>query len=67
MIKNIKIHNILDMIENSKFIEPNKYIHSKIIIYLLKCFLWFFKVQWVQENQGVTFLVVPPKDALPNH
>ncbi len=25
---------------------------KKIYIY----FLWFFKVQWVQENQGVTFL-----------
>jgi len=22
----------------------------------------FLKVQWVQGNQGVTFLVVPPKD-----
>jgi hypothetical protein len=28
------------------------------------CFLWFFKIKWVQENQGVTFLVVPPKDGL---
>jgi len=23
----------------------------------------FFKVWWVQENQDVTFLMVPPKDA----
>ncbi len=23
-----------------------------------------FKIQWVQENQGVMFLVVPPKDML---
>jgi hypothetical protein len=29
-----------------------------------KCFLWFFKVRWVQKSQGVTFLVVPPKDGL---
>jgi hypothetical protein len=21
--------------------------------YLFKCFLWFFKIWWVQENQGV--------------
>jgi hypothetical protein len=27
-----------------------------------KCFLWFFKVQWVGENQGVMFIMVPPKD-----
>ncbi len=32
--------------------------------YLFKCFLWFFKVQWVHENQGVMFLVVSPKDGL---
>jgi hypothetical protein len=30
---------------------------------LFMCLLWFFKVQWVKENQGVTFLVVSPKDA----
>ncbi len=29
MIKNIKIHNILNMIEISKFIEPNKCTHEK--------------------------------------
>jgi hypothetical protein len=32
---------------------------------LFKCFLWFFKVQWVQENQGVTFLVVHLRTLLP--
>jgi hypothetical protein len=26
---------------------------------LFKCFLWFFKIQWVQGNQAVMFLVVP--------
>jgi len=29
-----------------------------------KCFLRFFKVWWVQENQDVTFLVVPPTDKI---
>jgi hypothetical protein len=29
-----------------------------------KCLLRFFKVLWVHENQGVTFLVVPPKDMI---
>jgi hypothetical protein len=63
MIKNIKMHNILDIIEISKSMEPNKCIQ---IMFLwkcsFKCFLWFFKVWWVQENQGVTFLMVSPKD-----
>jgi hypothetical protein len=30
MIRNIKIHNILNIIEISKPKEPNKYIHKKI-------------------------------------
>jgi hypothetical protein len=29
MIKNIKIKNIIDIIENSKFMEPNKCSHLK--------------------------------------
>jgi hypothetical protein len=31
MIKNIKIHNILDIIEISKYIELKKYTHGKIL------------------------------------
>ncbi len=27
MVRNIKIHNIIDIIENSKFMELNKCIH----------------------------------------
>jgi hypothetical protein len=38
------------------------YSKKKLWICLFKCFLWIFKVQWVQENQGVRFLMVPPKD-----
>jgi len=30
----------------------------------LSVFLIFFKIQWVQENKGMTFLVVPPKDKI---
>jgi len=30
MISNIKIHNIFDIIEISKSMEPNKCIHKKI-------------------------------------
>jgi len=30
--------------------------------YLLKCFLYILKVQWVQKNWGLTFLMVPPND-----
>jgi hypothetical protein len=29
MIRNIEIHNVLDIIQNSKFMEPNKCIHQK--------------------------------------
>jgi hypothetical protein len=53
MIRNIKIYNILDIIEISKYVELYIYIFM------------IFKVQWVQENQGVTFLVIPPKDREP--
>jgi len=46
MIKNIKIHNILDMIEISKSIERNKCTHeTNLQKKLFKYFLWFFKVQ----------------------
>ncbi len=37
------------------------------LIYIYICFVWFFKVWWVQENQGVTFLVVPLKDAFAHY
>jgi hypothetical protein len=30
----------------------------------LSVFLRFFKVEWVLEKQGVTFLMVPPKDKI---
>jgi hypothetical protein len=62
MTRNIKIHNILDIIQISKFVKLNKCIHEKKWQHLFKCFLWFFKVWWIQENQGVMFLVVPLKD-----
>jgi hypothetical protein len=26
---------------------------KKLWKYLFKCFLWLFKVRWVEENQGV--------------
>jgi hypothetical protein len=39
------------------------YSLKKLWKYLLKCFPWFFKVRWVQKNQGLTFLMVLPKDA----
>ncbi len=29
-----------------------------------KCFRWFFKVRWDQENQDVTLLMVPPNDRI---
>jgi hypothetical protein len=64
MIRNIKIHNIFDIIGISKFMELNKYIQKNLWKYSFKCFLWFFKVQWVQKNQGVTFLMVSPKDKI---
>jgi hypothetical protein len=67
MIRNIKIHNILDIIEISKYMEPNKIMQIFLWKCSFKCFLWFFKVQWVQENQGVTILVVPPNDKISQH
>jgi hypothetical protein len=62
MIKNIKIHNILDIIKISKSMELNKCIPKKLWKCSIKCFLCFFKIRWVQENQSVTFLVIPPND-----
>jgi hypothetical protein len=56
--KKKKKHNILDIIKISKSMEPNKCIHKKSLKCLFKCFLW------VQENQGLMFLVVPSKDGL---
>jgi hypothetical protein len=35
------------------------YSLKKYEIFFKKCFLWFFKVWWVQKIQGVTW----PKDA----
>jgi hypothetical protein len=55
---------IIDIIEISKSLELNKCIHKKNWKCLFKCFLWFFKVQCVQEYQGVMFLMVPSKDGL---
>jgi hypothetical protein len=64
MIRKIKIHNIFYSIEISNSLELNKMYSwkKKLGKYLFKCFLCFFKVHWVQENQGVMFLVVLPKD-----
>jgi hypothetical protein len=65
MIRNIKIHNIHNIIEISKFMEPNKCTHKKNLWKnLFKCFLWFFKVWWVQKIKVWRFLVVPPKEIL---
>jgi hypothetical protein len=57
MIENIKIQNILDIVEIKKSMEPNKciLIKNKLWKYLFKCFLWLLKVQWVYK-------MVPPKD-----
>jgi hypothetical protein len=30
--------------------------------YLFKCFLYISKIQWVEENECVPFLMVSPKD-----
>jgi hypothetical protein len=58
--KNIKIIFFFDIIEISKSMEPNKCtLKKKMKIFI---YVWFFKVQWVKKNQGVTFLMVPPKD-----
>jgi len=60
MIRKIKIHNIFSTIEISKSMKLNKCMQKKNLWKCsFKCFLW-----WVQENQGVTFLVVPPKDKI---
>ncbi len=61
MIKKIKLKNILNIIE---FQNLWNLINVFIKKYLWKYFLWFFKVWWVQENQGVMFLVISLKDGL---
>jgi hypothetical protein len=62
MIRNIKIHNILDIIDISKSMEPTKYIQKmfnecfkETVFYDLSKFDGFRKMK-------VTFLVVPPED-----
>jgi hypothetical protein len=45
MIKNIKIHNNLNIIKISKCMKRNNCIQKT---FTFKCFLWFFKVRWVQ-------------------
>jgi hypothetical protein len=37
---------------------------KKLRKYLLKCFLWFLKVWWVQKIKVWRFLMVPPKKTL---
>jgi len=65
MIRNIKIHNILILMGFQNIWSLiNLFIKKYLWKCLFKYFLWFFKVWWVQENQSVTFLVVPPKDML---
>jgi hypothetical protein len=64
MIKNIKIRNFSMLLKFHNLWNLINVLIKKIWKYLFKYFLWFFKVQWVQENQGVMFLVVPPKDGL---
>jgi hypothetical protein len=60
MIKNIKIHNIFYIIELSK--SKNFYVfikkNMKMFIYVS---LMILKVRSTWENQGVTFLMIPPK------
>ncbi len=44
MIKNVRIHNILDIIEISKSMEPNKCIPKNIYeIFHFKCFFINFQ------------------------
>jgi hypothetical protein len=65
MIKNIKIHNILDIIEISKLWNLINVFKKKFNENVhLSVFLIFFKIQWVQENKGMMFLMVPPKDKI---
>jgi hypothetical protein len=45
--------------------EPNKCIQFFILWkYSFKSFLWFLKIWWVREKQGVMFLMVPSKDRI---
>jgi hypothetical protein len=48
-IRNIKIHNILDTIESSKFMDLINLIIKKTMKMFLKCFLWLFKVWWSKK------------------
>ncbi len=59
MIRNIKIHDIIDIIEISKSMEPNKCIQKKNYENVHLSVFYDFS-----ENQNVTFLVVPPKDRI---
>jgi len=65
MIRNIKIHNIFDTIEISKYMEPNKCTHKFVYkkVYLSVSYD-FSKFNGYMRIKGVTLLVVPPKDVL---
>ncbi len=65
MIKNIKICNFLILLGFQNLWNLiNVFIKRNLWKCSLKSFLWFFKIRWVEKNQGVMFLVVPPKDGL---
>ncbi len=63
MIRYIKTHNIFYIIEISKSKDLNVLIKKNYENIYLSVPYDFFKIWWVQENQDVTFLMVPPKDA----
>jgi hypothetical protein len=65
MIKNIKIYNILHIIEISKSMKYNKCIHKNNYDNVhLSVSYDFSKFDGSKKYQGVTFLVVSPKGGL---
>jgi hypothetical protein len=59
MIKNIKLHNFFILLTFQNLWNLIDVFQKNYENVQFKCFLWFFKVRWVHENQGLTFLMVP--------
>jgi hypothetical protein len=62
MIRNIKIKNIFNIIDISKYMEPNKCIQIFLMKMFIEVFPMIFQSSMGPGNQSVMILVIPPKD-----
>ncbi len=67
MIRNIKIHNILNIIENSKSMKPINVLIKKYENIYLNVSYDFAKFDGSKRIKVWMFLMVPPKEIYPLH